>query len=576
MPDARYKTCEALLNVFDLSAARREIGKLTEEQPDDARARGLWARLLAAEGQTQMALAEFQRAIDLDPDDMTLWQGFCACLYDADFINAPDGLVERIEQAIKIETIDYKAAELAAQRVLEGWLQARGAEAAWPALAAEQRDAKYGLLLTFLVYGRTTRWDLESSLTRLRRGLLAKAADATVSEEESSLAVALAIHCFNNEYVFMETDEEAGAVGQLERRVAANIASGAPLDRFQTAVLGTYRALIATLPEDLVRALLPAAREGPFGQFLIVQVVEPLEERALRKGIPRVTEIADDHVSQQVKAQYEANPYPRWQRLDRWRVASSARGGYGGDTPGRMLIAGCGTGFQPLWAAMVWPAFDIWAMDLSASSLSYGIRKAAEYGIENVTFVQGDILALDTLPMTFDRIACSGVLHHLKDPARGLALLHAKLADRGQLLLEVYTESGRTSIVAGIALRQEHDLPATPGGIRRFRDIVRSLPADHPAAGLASLSDFYALSECRDLVFHVQEHRFTIGSLESLFKTAGFRLLNLEPEGDLASVRFASMFPGSNPGTDLAAWAQVERRFPGTFGSMYTLRLAKA
>ena len=46
------------------------------------------------------------------------------------------------------------------------------------------------------------------------------------------------------------------------------------------------------------------------------QIVEPLEERRLRETIGALTEVVDE-VSAAVQSQYEANPYPRWLRIER-------------------------------------------------------------------------------------------------------------------------------------------------------------------------------------------------------------------------------------------------------------------
>ena len=59
-------------------------------------------------------------------------------------------------------------------------------------------------------------------------------------------------------------------------------------------------------------------------------------------------------------------------------------------------------------------------MDLSPASVAFAIAKADELGLSNIKFGIGDILKLPDLDTRFDIIECSGVLHHMKNPAKGL------------------------------------------------------------------------------------------------------------------------------------------------------------
>ena len=70
-------------------------------------------------------------------------------------------------------------------------------------------------------------------------------------------------------------------------------------------------------------------------------------------------------------------------------------------------------------------------MDLSLSSLSYAKRKTQELGINNIEYMQGDILKLDQLEREFDIIECMGVLHHMDDPLAGWKVLVGKLRADG-------------------------------------------------------------------------------------------------------------------------------------------------
>ena len=63
----------------------------------------------------------------------------------------------------------------------------------------------------------------------------------------------------------------------------------------------------------------------------------------------------------------------------------------------KVLIAGCGTGQQSVYAASLYKNSKILAIDLSISSLKYAKRKTEELGIENIEYIQHDILDLKSL-----------------------------------------------------------------------------------------------------------------------------------------------------------------------------------
>ena len=72
-------------------------------------------------------------------------------------------------------------------------------------------------------------------------------------------------------------------------------------------------------------------------------------------------------------------------------------------------------------------------------------RKTNELGIKNLEYVQGDILDIYKLGKTFDVIECSGVLHHMKNPEKGLSSLVKVLRPGGMLKLALYSEIGRST-----------------------------------------------------------------------------------------------------------------------------------
>ena len=98
----------------------------------------------------------------------------------------------------------------------------------------------------------------------------------------------------------------------------------------------------------------------------------------------------------------------------------------------------------------------------------------------------------------------------MRDPRIGLRILAHLLASGGLLFLGLYSELARTSVVAGRHLVAEYGLSATPAGVRAGRRAIIAEAARPELSMLTSpASDFWTLWECRDMIFHVEEHRFT-------------------------------------------------------------------
>lgn len=270
---------------------------------------------------------------------------------------------------------------------------------------------------------------------------------------------------------------------------------------------------------------------------------------------------ARDTTSRAVAAQYEENPYPRWRFLPPVEPRGDAID---------VLIAGAGTGQEPLLVAKEFPNARVTALDLSRTSLAYGLMRAREYNAGNIRFLQGDILDAALIGQTFDSIRSSGVLHHMREPLQGLLALKGVLKPAGSIRLFLYSAAARRGTLAAQDLRKARGLPATAEAIRAFRQEIIALPDDHPAKAVAQGRDFYSISGTRDLLFHVQEHNYTIPMIAELIEGSGLRLLEFG-KTTKAQKRFAEM--GFADPVDLKAWEKVEAAYPGTFSGMYKFTL---
>jgi Flp pilus assembly protein TadD/2-polyprenyl-3-methyl-5-hydroxy-6-metoxy-1,4-benzoquinol methylase len=408
---------------------------------------------------------------------------------------------------------------------------------------------------------------LERRLTGLRGTLLREHAGITDNGAERFAAL-LAQQCFINEYVFPADDAEEAAATALRRTVemAANVT---PLQLLLAACYFPLHGLANAA--GLLERSWPAHVEAVLSQ----QIREPLAERRLRAQIPRLTRI-EDAVSRRVQAQYEENPYPRWVRpapeapdtIEHFLAAKFAPFTPPPRALQDMLIAGCGTGQRAIAMAGKFGDGDILALDLSLASLAYAKRKADELGLK-IAYGQADILNLEE-DRQFDLIESLGVLHHMADPFAGWRKLLSLLRPGGVMLIGLYSESARRPIRQVRAQIAERALG--PGAIRSFRQALIDSGSAH--ASILQSEDFFSLSACRDLLFHVQEQQLRLPAIAGFLAEQELQFLGFELNAAVLAA-YRQRFPQDRSATDLALWDSFEAEHPGLFGGMYTFWIQK-
>ncbi|MGB6538697.1 MAG: class I SAM-dependent methyltransferase, partial [Xanthobacteraceae bacterium] len=410
---------------------------------------------------------------------------------------------------------------------------------------------------------------LERLLTNVRSAMLGTAT-AEGEADESSLCFycSLARQCFINEYVFSTTDEEAEQAQHLRAVLEAKLAAGHACAPVLAAAVGAYFPL-----GELTNAQALIGRNWPPGvdALLTQQIVEPAEERRLAATIPALTAI-EDAVSRAVRQQYEESPYPRWARLGP-PAQPAALFALPASQLGEALIAGCGTGLSTVEFARHARSARILAIDLSLASLSYAKRMADTAGLTNVEFAQADIMKLAELGRQFDFIDASGVLHHLAEPWEGWRILLSLLRPGGAMQIGLYSEFARRHVVAARALIAERGYRPIAQDIRRCREDV--IAAEDPLLkSVSRVDDFFTTGECRDLLFHVQEHRATLPEIKSFLVTHGLEFHGFFLDAPTHN-RFGMRFPQPGAALELDRWHSFETEAPDTFAGMYQFSVRK-
>jgi tetratricopeptide (TPR) repeat protein/SAM-dependent methyltransferase len=459
----------------------------------------------------------------------------------------------------------------------------RAAGAGFPetlAAASAAQGLDNPLLLRLMTL--TTIFDagFEQLFTRTREALLF---DPTLRRRVPlAFLAALAHQCFLAEYVYAESAAEATAVAALSRDIAQALRNGSGLAPDSVAMLACYRALGR---EPFAAVLRDCTDLAVCASVIARQVIEPAEEVAIAAALPSLSPI-EDTVSMQVRAQYEANPYPRWCKAglpDPLPFARAVRELFPDTridaavdtTSPRILVAGCGTGKHAILTACRYANARVTAVDLSRGSLAYGARQARGLGVRNIEFLQADILDLGRLEADFDLVESFGVLHHLRDPMAGWRVLAALVKRGGLMMIGLYSEIARKPVVEARRIIAERGYPATLEGVRRFRADLRASGDTVLRGALEQSVDFYSASGCRDLLFHVQEHRYTMPQIETSVRALDLEFIGLELHDATVLARYRARFPDDPGATSFTNWDKFEREHPDTFAESYKFWLRK-
>lgn len=437
------------------------------------------------------------------------------------------------------------------------------------------------LFMMFLERTMNADPDLEQFLITLRRELLAKYRSANgMGDSDLRVMTTLAHQCFNNEYVFTVSAEEERIIDDLRHALEQSVplihSADNDLER-KLLVFGMYENLYSLSCREHLSRIPRTSWSAGFCSFLEQSILNPLEEESIKREIPAIGRI-EDKTSRLVQSQYEENPYPRWlsipedkkrdlkplikQLFPHFTPPSFI------DGPVQILIAGCGTGKHPIQTSC-YNNVEITAVDMSRTSLAYAMRMARQYGVTNVQFMQGDILELSKLNKRFHIIECVGVLHHMEDPMAGWRILTDLLVDGGLMSVGLYSELARKPIVAAREIIQNEGLVPDRKNIQDFRRRILQRELGDTLYGLSNVYDFFSSSECRDLLFHFTEHRYTLPQVSQAIAELKLDFIGFVFDSLKTPNQYRDHFPADKEMNNLLLWDQFEKVYPNTFSNMY-------
>lgn len=239
------------------------------------------------------------------------------------------------------------------------------------------------------------------------------------------------------------------------------------------------------------------------------------------------------NIAQDVRAFYDRYPYPppassldKYRQL--WQDRDRRRADYHLFWPAEpyredrtVLVAGCGTS-QAAKHALRQPAARVIGIDISSASIRHTRQLKRKYHLENLELAQLPIERVQELGGSFDKIVCTGVLHHLPDPDAGLQALRSVLKPGGAMYLMVYAPYGRT----GVYMLQEYcrRIGVRPSE-REIRDLavaLQVLPPGHPLEHLLREAlDFRDGAALADALLHPQDRAYSVPQLFDFIGRAG-------------------------------------------------------
>ena len=412
-------------------------------------------------------------------------------------------------------------------------------------------------LLDIMIDSPIEDLEFENIFKKLRAAILSNLSTIKNSTAALPFQVALSLQCLHNDYLYDQTVMESEAVMWLENQIKNKLNYGDQPHLSELICFASYERIHEYSWFNLLSIPL-SIRGTELELFKRRHITEPIEEKNLKGTIPSFKQIKNT-VSCIVQEQYDQSPYPKWSN------GNLIDPTYGLTFPNidrpLILIAGCGTGRHSISISNLYEGCHIVAVDLSLNSLAYAKRKTEELNISNIDYLHADILDLRELGRKFDIIECTGVLHHMEDPMAGWKVLTDCLKDEGFMQVGLYSELARRDITKIRAEIEQSNIELTYQTMKQFRNQIINSEEEHHKR-IVSNPEFYNMSTCRDMLFHVQEHRFTIPQIKEYLSQLGLTFRGFELNNLVAL-------------DSLDEWDIFEQKNPNTFLNMYQFWVQK-
>ena len=402
---------------------------------------------------------------------------------------------------------------------------------------------------------------LEEIIKIIRKDFLSKIINNNIDDYKiaDKFITSLSIQSFLNEYIWHYDDEEIVLIKKIEKKIKSDDFFVSDFNKFYIYIFYCYKQI---KDRDIKKEL--TKNNYHLNNNFIKYIFSDREyEQALKKQIPTIGNI-EDKISKKIASQYENSPYPRWNSISLMEtqeledIINLCVHPNTLSIPKKdklnVLIAGCGTGKVVVSAANLYKNSNIYAFDLSKSSLSYAKRLTEEYQQKNVSFFQSDILEASNINKTFDIIECTGVLHHMDKPLLGLKGLVNLLKNNGYIKLSLYSTKSRKFVKM---IRKDIAMNKLKINKENMIEYRNKMIVDYKKYKFTS-SDFYSLSGFRDLFFNVKEHTFSQVEVKKIIDECGLEFLGYYFRDPEIKNSYRKRYPQDTKCLNLENWDEFE------------------
>src|SRR6185295_12197225 len=149
----------------------------------------------------------------------------------------------------------------------------------------------------------------------------------------------------------------------------------------------------------------------------------------------------------------------------------------------------------------------------------------------------------------------AGVLHHMRDWSEGWSALIPLLRPGGFMHIGLYSALARAEINVARAFIAERGYGDGADDIRRCRQELLGFEEGSPLKTVTRYADFFTTSECRDLLFHVQEQQLTIPQIADFLRGHGLTFIGFT---NPCVQDYRQRFPNDPAMTNLDQWHTFE------------------
>ena len=161
----------------------------------------------------------------------------------------------------------------------------------------------------------------------------------------------------------------------------------------------------------------------------------------------------------------------------------------------------------------------------------------------------------------------------MESPEDGLKVLLKILEPYGFLKLGLYSEISRKHIIEIRDIIKKENFSTGIKDIRNSREFIKNNKDNKSCQKLIYNYDFYSTSSIRDLIFHVQEKRFTLDKISKLLNSLNLEFLGFTD--DEVKKKYSDYYPEDTNKTNIENWNTLESENPDMFISMYQFWVKK-